>query len=664
MGQLESLERLARRIEPDGWPPLLHIDDPEGLEAQPTGVGVLVRSRDVGRFIGLARLGIRIREKERPPTQSMTTDETLPANGIGTPNSEPQPVDLIPRIGELVLRRYHIKKELGRGGQAVVFEALDLELERRVALKVLAPTLAESGDGDWQGLLDEAKLQAAVEAPGIARLLDASREGERRYLVMELVRGPGLKEVIADLRDRRQSEGTRPASGAYLIEAAGLARNSSESSARSRWSWDRSVAEFGALLARSVASLHECGLIHRDLKPGNIKFDSAGRPVVLDFGLARWMSAPKSERLQGTPGYMAPEQLEAGGGRLDERTDIYQLGLILYEMAGLERAYPADVSRDLSRYITLAREGRVRPLGDVDPRADVGLQAVITKSLDPIPENRYASLDDLANDLERIVKRRPPELAPTPLSYRMKRHFRRAAFGPIGAALLAAAVLAPAAWAIRAALVEEVTSVEGWSFSPKDAKQLNVVDDSVIRVGDDLGIRVSASSSRVLYVLSIFGEEHRDEQFVSPMRPTRFENGVLQAHSGTQWGVSIGPGTHELLCTRILEDNAREGLIVFASEKRSAIFEGWLAKLDEAMQGLPFGIDQEVAFAMLDDIRQGGDTRGGAILTAEGQAQMEELARERERYAGLSAAKAAGQEDWDLGEGLVRFQVMCRVLAE
>jgi hypothetical protein len=360
---------------------------------------------------------------------------------------------------------------------------------------------------------------------------------------------------------------------------------------------------------------------------------------------------------------MAPEQLEPGQEQHDARTDVYQIGLILYEMLTLERAYTADAVREIARYVQLARAGLVRAVRDVDSRADVGLAAVIGRALAPKPEDRYARLEDLTADLRRVAAGRAPRLAPTPLVHRARCAAQATARGPAGIALLAAAILIPVVWTVRAGFLQTVTSVKGWGFSPEKSKQFDLDSESLVRVGDDLGIRVSNTKPTIVYVLSVFGDAQGDQRLVKPMPPTPLVNGVPQPRQDSRWGVRLEAGTHELICTRIEEENPREGLLVFATPERLETLERWLEALEERSSAMGLGVEQGVAFALLDEIREPAGVRG-AVLAAGAQESDGRIARERERYSGLSASKAAGKEDWDLGQRLIRYEVLCTVVPE
>ncbi len=595
----------------------------------------------------------------------MIDDHTQDAVAEGGRQAETLGDVVLPARDELVLDRYRIGRELGRGGQAVVFEAIDVQLDRSVALKILAPTFGSGSSGDWQGLLDEARLQAAVEAPGVARLLDAQQDGNRRLLVMELVPGNGLKEIIAELKDRRLGAGKRPASGLWLAEAAELEPGSPAFERLAGFTWDEAVCDFGFTLATSVAHLHGAGLIHRDLKPGNLKLDSEGRPVVLDFGLAHWLGASTGAETSGTPGYMAPEQLKAATGSganatpPDVRTDVYQIGLILYELLTLERAYPAELLQNIKRYVEIGSAGSVRPVRERDGLANLGLAAIIDHALAPVATDRYASLDGLASDLRRAGKGAAPQHAATPAGYRARCAVRGALRSPIVAALLVGLLLAPIVWMVRASLVNEVTSLEGWSFSPETSSQQGVVTGSSVSVGDDLGLRIATSTTTHIYVFSVYGGVDSEGRFVSPMRPLPLVDGSPQLNEDPQWGVRLAPGEHELVCTRIVEPNPREGLLVFATPKPVLLLERWMDALDEQSSRMQAGVGQATAFALLDQQKVARQTRGGSVMAS---ADEQQLADERLRYAGLSASKVAGNEQWDLGQDMVRFEFLCDVV--
>ncbi|MBC8403816.1 MAG: serine/threonine protein kinase [Planctomycetes bacterium] len=593
----------------------------------------------------------------------MTSDETIPAFESARTSVPDGGRVCLPQIGELVLDRYRIEGELGRGGQAVVFEAFDVQLDRRVALKVLAPSFADPGNDEWLGLLEEARLQAAVEVPGIARLLDAQQDSQRSYLVLELVPGKDLKEVFTELRSKRMTDGFPPKDGNWLATAAG-APNESPPNPWKSLGWDMTVANFGLELVRSISALHQRGMIHLDLKPGNIKLNDQCQPIVLDFGLARWLGSPQNSRLIGTIGYLAPEQVPGLHGKnssVGAQTDMFQIGIILFELLALERAYPTDMLRDYSRYSEFLQTCSLRSAHSIYPKADPGLVSVIAKATAIQPENRYPSLAEFALDLQCVCRRLPPRHARTSFSFRARRMAVYSARTPIGALFLAALVLIPSVWATRDAFINEVTSLEGWRYSADSSVVAKIGVGSKVKVGDDLGVRISNSKPTVVYALSVFGGNNSRTRYVSPMRSVPLIDGVPQSTNEALWGLSLAAGEHEVICSRITEYNPYEGLLVFACAEPAPVLEEWLKTLDAIYSLDSIAMSQKDAFMLLDDIQNPIRVRGKSPRGSLGKPDEAALKAERERYAGFTTAKAAGDEKWDLGAAMVRVEFICEV---
>ncbi|MER6980014.1 serine/threonine-protein kinase, partial [Streptomyces carpinensis] len=191
---------------------------------------------------------------------------------------------------------------IGSGGMADVYEGVDTRLRRSVAVKVFRPG-ADPRTEDR--LTAEAVLLARLQHPGLVTVYDAGRDGDRTYLVMQLVKGPTLRSLLA-----------------------------------CRALPERRVADVGAALARALAHVHRAGIVHRDVKPSNILLDAAGRPHLADFGIARLADATRHtapDVLLGTAAYLAPEQVE--GKRVGPAADVYALGLVLLECLKGELEY-------------------------------------------------------------------------------------------------------------------------------------------------------------------------------------------------------------------------------------------------------------------------------------------------------------------------------------
>ena len=302
---------------------------------------------------------------------------------------------------------YRIVRELGRGGMGVVYEALQESPSRRVALKLVRPELFSASAR--RRLAREAQALARVQHPAIAQVFGAGAETiagvPRPYLAMELVDG---QPITAWARS------TRPAV--------------------------RGIAELVAQLADAIAHAHTRGVLHRDLKPANILMDKAGRPKILDFGVARLTdddgeSASQTLRtlhagVVGTPGYMAPELLraEAPGtsptDASDPRIDVYALGAVLYELLCGVPAY------DVSKLGLLAALDAVRQREPARPstiRAELAgdLEAIVLRALERDPARRYPSMESLATDLRRWMRFEPVEARPQTPVYRAGRFLRR-----------------------------------------------------------------------------------------------------------------------------------------------------------------------------------------------------------------------------------------------
>ena len=322
---------------------------------------------------------------------------------------------------------YQVLGVLGQGGMGIVYRAHQEQPTREVALKVLVPGLG--GTAARARFAFEAEALARLQHPGIAQVyavgnFDGAR-GEPPYLAMELVRGEPLQvwaqRVRPDLATRLD----------VLLQ-----------------------------IADAVHHAHQRGLIHRDLKPGNVFVDDHGRAKVLDFGIARLIDDERERTLLtrtgqvlGTLAYMSPEQAGGEADRVDVRSDIYALGVLGYELLG--GALPIDVSgAPLASALRRVLEEEPRPLGQRDRRLAGDLQTIIATALRKEPERRYASMQAFADDLRRYRAHRPIAARPATASYLLRRFVRRHRGLVAGLAAAVLAVLVGAglavAWALRA----------------------------------------------------------------------------------------------------------------------------------------------------------------------------------------------------------------------
>jgi serine/threonine-protein kinase len=253
--------------------------------------------------------------------------------------------------GTILGDRYRIVSLIGRGGMGEVYRADDLKLGQTVALKFLAR------HGDSQRLIDEVRLGRQVSHPNVCRLYDVAEVDGQLFITMEFVDGEDL---------------------ASLLRRVG------------RLSSEKALAVSRDIIA-GVAAAHEKGVVHRDLKPANVMVDGRGRARVTDFGLA---VAGIVADGAGTPAYMAPEQLQ--GGAASEQSDIYALGLIMYELFTGRRAFDASSTNDL---LSRQRRGEFTRPSMVTKDVSPAVERVISRCLDPDPAARPSSAEDLAREL-------------------------------------------------------------------------------------------------------------------------------------------------------------------------------------------------------------------------------------------------------------------------
>jgi serine/threonine-protein kinase len=271
--------------------------------------------------------------------------------------------------------RYQLEAPLGQGGMAKVFLATDTVLNRQVAVKVLSPQFA-SDEAFVARFRREAQAAAGLNHPNIVSVFDTGSQGEVHFIVMEYVEGRTLRDVI------RQE-------GPLLPERA---------------------VEIAAAVTRALAAAHEAGLVHRDVKPGNVMLTPEGEVKVMDFGIARTSTGDtltQTATVLGTASYLSPEQAQSQP--VDPRSDIYSLGCVIYEM--LTGQPPFTGESPVSIAYKHVRETPLPP-GRKNPDVPQSIDAVVMKCLAKNPANRYQNADELRHDLERLSQGMSPLATP------------------------------------------------------------------------------------------------------------------------------------------------------------------------------------------------------------------------------------------------------------
>ncbi|MGN6797490.1 MAG: protein kinase domain-containing protein [Gaiellaceae bacterium] len=320
-------------------------------------------------------------------------------------------------VGEVLADRYELEELVGTGGMSSVFRAHDRLLDRKVALKILHQQY--SGDVDYvERFKHEARSVAALSHPNIVTVIDRGEHAERQFIVFEYVEGENLKRLI----ERR---GPAPVANAL---------------------------ELAIQIARGLAFAHQQGLIHRDVKPQNVLLNGDGRAKVTDFGIARSLNVQhgmtQTGTVLGTSDYIAPEQ--AQGQRVDEHSDVYSLGVVLYELLTSEVPFPGEnfvavAMRHINEEPPSVRDKRP----DVSPRLDAAVQRAMAKR----PDDRFPTMDAFCAELEACLaelQAAGTQLARPAVARPRRQHRRpRVSAWP----LIAALVVLAAAVAIGAVLI-------------------------------------------------------------------------------------------------------------------------------------------------------------------------------------------------------------------
>jgi serine/threonine-protein kinase len=327
--------------------------------------------------------------------------------------------------GRVIADRYAVRELLGRGGMAEVYLATDRVLDRPVAVKVLGSWLA-SDASFVERFRREALAAARISHPSLVAVYDAGSEDDLHYIVMEHVPGETLAEAL-------RREGRLPADRARTIAAR---------------------------VGEALAVAHAAGIVHRDVKPGNVMLTPDGRIKLMDLGIARGIegeSITRASSILGTAGYVSPEQ--ARGERVDHRSDIYSLGCVLYEMLSGRQPFEAD--NPVAVAYKHVHEAPVAPTS-IEPSIPPALEAVALHAMEKDPDARFptvadmtAALEDATGPLPAMEATQPlpgrgavPIAPTTPLPRRAERPPRRRRMAPILALIVGLALLGALAFAL------------------------------------------------------------------------------------------------------------------------------------------------------------------------------------------------------------------------
>jgi tetratricopeptide (TPR) repeat protein len=320
---------------------------------------------------------------------------------------------------------FQLIREVGRGGMGIVYEAEQVSLGRRVALKVL-PIAATMDPRHLQRFQNEARAAAGLHHTNIVPVYGVGNDRGVHYYAMQFIDGQTLADLIAQHRQGRPSQvpTAGKAEGAASATTSPPAAQATSAAPRDQ-AYFQQVAEWGIQAAEALDCAHSLGVVHRDVKPANLLVDGTGRLWVTDFGLAQVQSDARltmTGDLVGTLRYMSPEQALAKRVVIDHRTDIYSLGATLYELLTLEPAFRGNDRQDLLRQIAFEEPKAPRRVNKTIPAE---LETIVLKALEKNPAERYATAQELADDLERFLRDEPIRARRPSLARRARKWARR-----------------------------------------------------------------------------------------------------------------------------------------------------------------------------------------------------------------------------------------------
>lgn len=559
----------------------------------------------------------------------------------------------LPVLGGLFRERYEIVRLLGEGGEGRVYLARDRELGRLVAIKVRS-ALGRADAENQQRLLKESRLLAALQHPNIVAVHDWGLDGDLAYLVMDYVDGNPLDLVLAMLRERAEKSNSgritlRSDAWTHAIARPLAPGRASLVDERDTYA---TAARIALELARTIEVAHAQGVFHRDLKPANVLLTGGGHPVVLDFGLAGRADATPGDVTRGFFGsapYLAPEQVRDERVGCAASSDVYQLGLVLYELLTLQRAFTSPATGQVLEQI---RRGEFPAPSRVNPGVPRALDAICMRALELKPASRYASVRALREDLEAYLS---GTSVPVALRSDRSRAFLRGlrAAGkrhPAALGLVFVALAATVAWNLGGRAHAADSGLYKLFLVSSDGSREYVPAERAptrpVREGDQLGVELRPSEPIWVYTLSV-STNAAGAQMVSPVyvhfvaMPGASATPARRAGFGVEVPACVevaGDACPRLVCSNVEAPNRTEGLLVFSCARPLDEVEVWMNRIHE-LGGVPL---QQLCDEFPTVVRERGSGALDPTRTAELESARAGIERarshpgEEQRVAGIS----------------------------
>jgi serine/threonine protein kinase/Flp pilus assembly protein TadD len=475
-----------------------------------------MEDRDWGERIREARLALELYRVRREQGKAEPVEDFLrrhePLRGVleGMLDDELQGGGVPPLekrdVKGRILGDFRLVREIGRGGMAVVYEAEQLSLRRTVALKVL-PAHLTLQDATIHRFHREALTAAKFRHRNIVEIHTVGADEGTHFFSMEFVRGAPLDKVIARLRDiplerlDGRSFGDAVAALAHRPSSADAARASPDGpEARAPAPWAKSYVETVVRLVAEVADAldhaHRLGVIHRDAKPSNILVRVDATPILTDFGLAREEGLPSmtlTGEFAGTPYYVSPQQVVSRKVPIDHRTDVFSLGVTLFELLTLRRPFEGQSTPEILEKILTKEPPDPQKL---NPRLAADLAIIVLKAIEKDPDRRYPTAAAFAADLRAFLEYRPIVARRASLRIRASRWARRE---PVKATLAAVlALLVPIAAGLGGYVAAKLPALRALAETARLYEVEQGLEEAFFELGEEQPRRAIAAFTEVL----------------------------------------------------------------------------------------------------------------------------------------------------------------------